>query len=96
MTAKDRAIENSGSDAHAWADHGHGQGGLTKREYIAAMAMQGLLASETTENRFATLADLAESAVQQADELLLALERIPEFGENPDAEHAPRPSDMLP
>lgn len=43
--------------------------GLTKRELLAAMAMQGLLASGRI-----LCKDLAESAVKGADDLLAALE----------------------
>lgn len=50
-----------------------GTGGLTKRELFAAMAMQGLLASEVT----ATHEEFAASAVEQADALLAALEKQP-------------------
>jgi DNA-binding CsgD family transcriptional regulator len=45
--------------------------GLTKREHFAAMAMQGLLASET----IATFEEFAGSSVQMADALLAELER---------------------
>ncbi|HEL4115121.1 TPA: hypothetical protein UM349_000322 [Stenotrophomonas maltophilia] len=49
--------------------------GLTKRELIAAMAMQGIRATMT--NGHARYADVAESAVAQADALLARLERSP-------------------
>jgi len=45
--------------------------GLTKREYFAALAMQGLLACPDIA---ASRKAIAEEAVQQADELLKALE----------------------
>ena len=45
--------------------------GLTKREYFAAMAMQGLLASDTNFN-FGT-SDAARLALDQADALLKEL-----------------------
>lgn len=47
--------------------------GLTKRELIAAMAMQGIRATMT--NSHANYADVARGAVAQADALLAALER---------------------
>lgn len=47
--------------------------GLTKRELIAAMAMQGIRATMT--NSHANYADVAMAAVAQADALLAALER---------------------
>lgn len=43
--------------------------GLTKREYFAAMAMQGMLASE---KKF-TLATIAVDSVQMADALIAML-----------------------
>lgn len=45
--------------------------GLTKREYFAAMAMQGLLACPDIA---ASREAIAEESVKQADELLKALE----------------------
>lgn len=47
--------------------------GLTKREYFAAMAMQGLLAQDADLNWGAPL--IARYAVEQADELLAELEK---------------------
>lgn len=47
------------------------QTGLTKREYFAAMAMQGLLACP---DLFVSRKELAEESVKQADDLLTALE----------------------
>ena len=47
-------------------------GGLTKREYIAAMAMQGMLSNHYN-RRFAELT--AKNAVKYADELLEELEK---------------------
>lgn len=48
--------------------------GLTKREYFAALAMQGLLASLTPDDSFSP-AELARSAVLNTDALLAELER---------------------
>jgi len=53
-------------------------GGLTKREYFAAMAMQGLLNSETfNANGYTngTPSGIAEIAVHQADALIEALNK---------------------
>ncbi len=50
------------------------EGGLTKREYFAAMAMQGLLASEAGGDHFDTEEGAAMCAVSHADALLDALE----------------------
>ena len=47
--------------------------GLTKREYFAGLAMQGLLAHERSGNN--NDAKLAEMAVSQADALLYELEK---------------------
>lgn len=44
-------------------------GGLTKREYFAAMVLQGLSANEHLEST----ADIAERSVKQADALIEAL-----------------------
>lgn len=49
------------------------QWGLTKRELLAAMAMQGMLASETEECHYGDLKKLAESAVKHANALLAEL-----------------------
>lgn len=50
--------------------------GLTKREYLAAMAMQGILAgrNEAVEQRGYPSQEVALWAIQQADELLKQLE----------------------
>ncbi len=44
--------------------------GLTKREYFAALAMQGMMAQA---NEFSTYRGLADSAVRHADALIAAL-----------------------
>ncbi|WP_312321313.1 hypothetical protein [Stenotrophomonas sp.] len=63
--------------------------GLTKREYFAAMAMQGIVGSISSEAEYQRLRDLARldhlnvsawiarDAVKQADALLDELERTP-------------------
>ena len=48
--------------------------GLTKRELFAAMAMQGILATETAEDDFSAK-DVSRRAVAFADALLTALEQ---------------------
>ncbi|MEM6836880.1 MAG: hypothetical protein AAF609_08485 [Cyanobacteria bacterium P01_C01_bin.120] len=61
------------------ADHGEFLGtGLTKRELFAAMAMQGLL---TSQSYFESNLDLAHAAVERADALIDALnpKHKPEF-----------------
>jgi hypothetical protein len=47
--------------------------GLTKREYFAAMAMQGILASESEDYRCPSRQKMAEDAAGCADALLAAL-----------------------
>ncbi|MBE9159733.1 hypothetical protein IQ265_23270 [Nodosilinea sp. LEGE 06152] len=49
-----------------------GQCGLTKREYFAAKAMEGLLAAELIDSH-SYPRDLADMAVQRADALITAL-----------------------
>jgi hypothetical protein len=49
--------------------------GLTKREYFAAMAMQGLLAQESEAWGFGDKEKLATEAVAQADALIAALNK---------------------
>lgn len=47
--------------------------GLSKREYFAAMAMQGILSNE--DNSYETAEDKAETAVKSADALIEALNK---------------------
>ena len=49
----------------------HLQEGLTKREYFAAMAMQGILSSDINTNL--SIGTVTEYAVRQADSLIKAL-----------------------
>lgn len=49
--------------------------GLTKREYFAAMAMQGMIASETETLRFAMREKLASESVAMADALIAELSK---------------------
>jgi hypothetical protein len=59
------------SDAPAYPDNWDAKlPGLTKREYFAAMAMQGLLANATMGTTF-----VAEDSVSVADALLKELEK---------------------
>lgn len=52
---------------------GAGAEGLTKREYFAAMAMQGLLTCATDTD--ATIPQMAEDAVSASNALLAELEK---------------------
>ena len=47
--------------------------GLTKREYFAAMAMQGLLANNKSEHKYCVI-----SAVEYADDLIEVLNKPPQ------------------
>lgn len=73
---KEIAFKN-GQDA-AFARPGSGDNhpsyGLTKREYLAAMAMQGIFAS-VEGNEFPNIGECAKKAVESADALLLELEK---------------------
>lgn len=52
------------------------QFGLTKREYFAGLAMQGVCANRwSMETGYYSIEELAEKAVQQADALLKSLEK---------------------
>lgn len=56
-------------------DTAKSEGGLTKREYFAGLAMQAL---STADNQFAmTERDIAAHAVTQADALLAKLDKEP-------------------
>lgn len=67
---------NANTYVYPVGDHSHIQGeyGLTKREYFAALAMQGLFAS--AEYPSASSIQIAEMAVRQADALLKRLEHL--------------------
>jgi hypothetical protein len=62
-------MNTSKEGAFACASQGIGQLGLTKREYFAGLALQGLLASDCL-----PVSQVARMAVDQADFLLKALE----------------------
>lgn len=62
------AIPSVGGEPH------EAEFGLTKREYFAAKAMQGLLAEED-KTRYVEWAEVAESSVLLADALIRALNR---------------------
>lgn len=50
-------------------------GGLTKREYFAAMAMQGILSTRKDGVRFSDLENLSEDAALFADALITELNK---------------------
>ena len=67
------------TDGNAFAfpvhpDSGPDGVGLTKREYFAAMAMQGLQANDQCGSAW-SVSDLAKGAVEQADALIDALNK---------------------
>lgn len=73
---------------------GQGETGLTKREYFAAMAMQGLLATPATDNL--TFEAVSSTVVGYADALLVELNRVPVVvtpgpAEPPTGDHQPWP-----
>ena len=59
--------------AYPWGEHGTALGGLTKREYFAALAMQGCCAAG--EYSTATDEQIAGYAVELADALLAELSK---------------------
>jgi hypothetical protein len=71
-------MENADMPAFAWASscETDGSTGLTKREYFAALAMQGLCANSNRDGAWShTADDVADAAVRYADALLDELER---------------------
>lgn len=50
--------------------------GLTKREYFAAMAMQGILADRDNQGYSGNILAIAHDAVKMADELIAQLNQI--------------------
>ena len=63
-------MTNAESPAYPISHNGMVWDGLTKREYFAAMAMQGILASNRTQK---TETSLSKLAVYYADALIKAL-----------------------
>lgn len=64
-------MSNGNELAYPWGENGTVMGGLTKRELFAAMAMQGLVEKTNMLSH-----ERAQYAVEHADDLLAALERI--------------------
>ncbi len=62
--------------SHFWTGENWTDGGLTKREYFAGLAMQGMISARWNE-RLMEADALAGLAVKHADALLLALEKSP-------------------
>lgn len=59
---------------HVEAPH-NVNGGLTKREYFAAMAMQGIICGDPTRRPLAERAHTVRVSIQFADALLAELEK---------------------
>ena len=64
-------MDNKDKPAFSAANAGKFQNGLTKREYFAGLAMQGMSAYHGDDQRFKTT---AKESVEMADALLKALE----------------------
>ncbi len=78
MSEKEKNAKMNGrSPAIGYDGPDHGAGGLTKREYIAAHAMAGLMASYDPERGINEISDpqlAARISILHADALLEALE----------------------
>ena len=66
-------MENGNEPAFASMNEQEVFFGLTKREYFAAMAMQGLLVNYANNEQYGNYPMVSEIAVQQADALIEAL-----------------------
>ena len=67
--------KNKDRGAFACVDPTYVQDGLTKREYFAGLAMQGLMTSQNSEGEWRhSIIDAAKISVKMADELLKQLE----------------------
>ena len=73
---QDQAIKNGKQQAFPqdWGENGY-DNGLTKREYFAAIALQGLLASYAGLDQNPQPQEAAQRSINFADALLLELER---------------------
>ncbi len=63
------------SGAFACSDHNDWQSGLTKREYFAAIAMQGWISTESNEYTFDDAKALVRTSVAYADALIEELNK---------------------
>ncbi len=66
-------MNNKDLGAFASVDPDYIQHGLTKREYFAAIALQGMLAGRTEHEDHRTTSDIGKYAVELADLTLEAL-----------------------
>ena len=69
--------ENGKHGAFAWANKDDYQEGLTKREYFAGLAMEGILKRVKTPLALREFSLIAEESVLMADALLEELEKTP-------------------
>ena len=65
---------NHGAFAMPETKTSKGQAGLTKREYFAAMAMQGIIAADIEDNMDSNY--IAQNAIECADALIAELNEI--------------------
>lgn len=70
MSANDPAFPGLVTEIHGDITRQYMAGGLTKREYFAGLAMQGMLASDYRGFK----GDIIQLSVSHADELINALE----------------------
>lgn len=75
--------KNGGSGNHSWGNTSS-EGGLTKREYFAGLALQSLIVHEHSPERNGTevvsITDLCADVVRYADEILnqLSIKKTPQ------------------
>ncbi len=69
-------MENGQQAAFATASDSRYQAGLTKREYFAGLAMQGMMANRDLTSKLCS--EVAKWSVEMADALLVELERTKE------------------
>jgi hypothetical protein len=65
---KEKTNPNDSATGFAWSQEQQGTSGLTKREYFAAMALQGYITTECY-----SIYDCARHAVKSADALIATL-----------------------
>jgi hypothetical protein len=73
MKTEPNDIINAFEETDGSGSHYHTHMGLSKREYFAAMAMQGYVGAEYTGQRGMPFEDMAKWSVQMADALIKEL-----------------------
>ena len=72
-TYPEDTVDNICNDGETWSP---GHCGLTKREYFAALALQGFCVNDPNKGRmYCDYESIAELAVKRADELIEALNK---------------------